>query len=571
MAYTPGSEPDDDDLAREMEAVLRESESPPPVRGRVAGGEGGGGGGGGGVSEYDALVGDAAGLGLPGQAPAVGGATSPQAATLRSEAGRPPAGSLGSRSGLSLESKEGGPTMRPGKMPSYNSAGSMKRVDMAAVTLAATRGKEEEEEEEEADEPEVGELPKNMSGLSGSAAKLMTSAKENAKTLHQRTYRLLILGKAADGVELLMRHLLIGLVFAGTMSVMTETVVWKSDMALETTKYYVVRVMEVIVISCGLLEYAGRLIVCSARKEFDHDHPVRSRLRFLWTLGSVMETITLFVPIVGLFTLDLETEYFAANPATVAGELMRVVRGLRLVKFGRYSQNLQALWKVAIAKGDELTSTALICLSITMLLSLIVYVSEHKANPVEFPSMVVAFWWGVITLTTVGYGDIAPITNTGRVFGAIGAVLGIGLFTLPAGIIASGFLDMRAAERRRTESILATARRVRRKCEMYYAFDMWAEEVRRIVGVEKAAMNLRRGVSRDSDEREIIERGPIKLPPGVAPAAIHLLRETEGDLSVAVHALVTALQNKGNSLKPRADADGSVGTARASRQASGVR
>lgn len=71
--------------------------------------------------------------------------------------------------------------------------------------------------------------------------------------------------------------------------------------------------------------------------------------------------------------------------------------------------------------------------------SSIVYLFEREAQPVDFASIPHAMWWGLATLTTVGYGDVTPITMGGRLFGAVIMVLGIGMFALPAGILTSGF------------------------------------------------------------------------------------------------------------------------------------
>jgi voltage-gated potassium channel len=67
------------------------------------------------------------------------------------------------------------------------------------------------------------------------------------------------------------------------------------------------------------------------------------------------------------------------------------------------------------------------------------FFAEREAQPEVFPSIPVAMWWGVVTLTTVGYGDVYPVTAIGKLFGAALAFIGIGLFALPAGIIAAGF------------------------------------------------------------------------------------------------------------------------------------
>lgn len=70
-----------------------------------------------------------------------------------------------------------------------------------------------------------------------------------------------------------------------------------------------------------------------------------------------------------------------------------------------------------------------------------IYYVEHEAQPEVFSSIPAAFWWGVVTMTTVGYGDVTPVTQAGQLLGAIVAFLGIGLFALPASILASGFIE----------------------------------------------------------------------------------------------------------------------------------
>ncbi len=73
--------------------------------------------------------------------------------------------------------------------------------------------------------------------------------------------------------------------------------------------------------------------------------------------------------------------------------------------------------------------------------SSLVYMAEHRAQPDAFASIPDAMWWGVATLTTVGYGDIYPVTILGRILGGLIAIMGIGLFALPAGILGAGFIE----------------------------------------------------------------------------------------------------------------------------------
>jgi voltage-gated potassium channel len=91
---------------------------------------------------------------------------------------------------------------------------------------------------------------------------------------------------------------------------------------------------------------------------------------------------------------------------------------------------------------------------ISMLLlfsSSFMYVLENEAQADKFPSIPAAMWWGIATLTTVGYGDVFPVTPPGKLLGAFIAILGIGIFALPAGILASGFAEELSKRHRKKE------------------------------------------------------------------------------------------------------------------------
>ena len=85
--------------------------------------------------------------------------------------------------------------------------------------------------------------------------------------------------------------------------------------------------------------------------------------------------------------------------------------------------------------------------------SSVMYFAENEAQPEKFTSIPASMWWGVATLTTVGYGDVFPVTSLGQLFGAVIAILGVGFFALPTGILASGFAE-EIQKRRRRESVI---------------------------------------------------------------------------------------------------------------------
>ena len=87
--------------------------------------------------------------------------------------------------------------------------------------------------------------------------------------------------------------------------------------------------------------------------------------------------------------------------------------------------------------------------ALLVLASSLMFYLEHSAQPEKFSSIPATMWWSIITVTTVGYGDVAPVTPWGRLLAGVIALLGIGIFALPAGILGSGFMEQVAQRRSR--------------------------------------------------------------------------------------------------------------------------
>ena len=120
---------------------------------------------------------------------------------------------------------------------------------------------------------------------------------------------------------------------------------------------------------------------------------------------------------------------------------VRLMRLFRVAKLGRYSESLYTLKKVVKDAREEMIVTGCLLFVILMVTSGLMYYVENKAQPEAFSSIPAAMWWAAAALTTVGYGDIYPVTAAGKVLGGLAAVLGVGLFGLPAGILAAGFIE----------------------------------------------------------------------------------------------------------------------------------
>lgn len=153
----------------------------------------------------------------------------------------------------------------------------------------------------------------------------------------------------------------------------------------------------------------------------------RGRLRWV---GSGMAVVDLLAVLPSFLGADLRTL-----------RAVRLVRLARVGKLARYSASLQSFGRVFAAKREMLGASLFLVLLLHLFASSALYVAEHEAQPERFGSIPDAMWWGMTTLTTVGYGDVVPVTAPGKLLASIAAVLGVGLFALPAGILAAGFVE----------------------------------------------------------------------------------------------------------------------------------
>ena len=135
----------------------------------------------------------------------------------------------------------------------------------------------------------------------------------------------------------------------------------------------------------------------------------------------------------------------------VAFRMFRVVRIFRLFRINAYYDSLNVITQVIASKRQQLLSSVFILLVLMLASSLCMYSLEHEAQPEVFTNAFSGIWWSVSTLLTVGYGDIYPITNLGKLFGIVISFLGVGMVAIPTGIISAGFVDQYSRIKRVSE------------------------------------------------------------------------------------------------------------------------
>ena len=176
-------------------------------------------------------------------------------------------------------------------------------------------------------------------------------------------------------------------------------------------------------------EYLLRVWCCVRSPEYAS--PVRGRLRYAISPFALLDLIALtpfYLPMV----IPIEFRML---------RLLRLLRLFRVIRLGRYSNAFETFLTVIRSKKEELVIAIVMALIILVLASSAMYTVEKDAQPEEFGSIPDAMWWAVITLATVGYGDVYPITPMGKFLASAVALSAIGLIALPTGILASGFAE----------------------------------------------------------------------------------------------------------------------------------
>jgi voltage-gated potassium channel len=175
-------------------------------------------------------------------------------------------------------------------------------------------------------------------------------------------------------------------------------------------------------------EYAAR--VWTAVENPRYGPGWRGRLRYMLSLTALID---LFAIVISFAT--------PAGLSPFALRTFRILRILRLAKLGRLSSAMSYLIEAIQARSYELLFSLIIGLSVLVLSATALYLVEGPIQPAKFGSIPRAMWWATATLTTIGYGDVYPVTPLGKLLAAITAIAGIGLIALPTGILAAAFSE----------------------------------------------------------------------------------------------------------------------------------
>jgi len=203
-------------------------------------------------------------------------------------------------------------------------------------------------------------------------------------------------------------------------------------------------ILDILAVSVFTLEYIIRIYIVPEDPEYASMRA--GRLRFVISYSAMIDLIAIapffLAPFVG-HLVDLR--------------FMRIFRLVRILKLTRYTSSLGTLRKVFVREAPILGAAGFLMLLLVMLAASLGYLFEHAAQPDKFENIPQSIYWAVVTLASVGYGDITPVTPMGRLMTIVMAIVGLGIFALPAGVLSAAFSDQLHLDRERLNRMVDDA------------------------------------------------------------------------------------------------------------------
>ena len=239
-------------------------------------------------------------------------------------------------------------------------------------------------------------------------------------------------------------------IFVSVFSAIVETLPFFEE------DFYIFFYIEVITVGIFIVEYVLRIWTIVLKNKYAG---FGGRVNFVFTPLMVFDFLVI-LPV--FFQIFVPTHLI--NPGVF--KFFRLIRILRLMRIGRYSIALHRILNLIKRHKVDLVAIFFLILTVVTVLSSIMFFLEHEAQSDKFSSIPASIWWGVITLSTIGYGDITPVTDMGRIIGAMTALFGVGIFALPTAILgASFYAEIRSKEQRQITELEKKVEELEQKLE----------------------------------------------------------------------------------------------------------
>ena len=253
--------------------------------------------------------------------------------------------------------------------------------------------------------------------------------------IKQRIFEIIQIASPNDKVSKIFDISLIALILLNVSLVIADT------FSLPLIVQKISGILEKISVIIFSIEYLLR--IWTADLLFPKKNYLIAKIKYIFSFIAIIDLLAIlpfYLPM--FFLIDLRVL-----------RMLRIIRLFRVFKINRYTNALSSIAKVFRNKQHELLSSIFVVLLLMIVASVLMYSIENSAQPDVFKNAFDALWWALATLTTVGYGDIYPITVLGKILSAIIAILGIGLVAVPTGIISAGFMEEIQEEKNKMDDI----------------------------------------------------------------------------------------------------------------------
>ncbi len=196
---------------------------------------------------------------------------------------------------------------------------------------------------------------------------------------------------------------------------------------------YIFTIVRNIVMPIFIVEYILRLYASGYLDEYKG---LKGKLRYAITPYAIIDLLSILPYL--LINMGFNSSFIRS---------LRLLRVFRLLRVRKYAIFIQLMKKIMNNIKEELIVLLFFAFVMLIILSFVVYDLEHEAQPEIFTNIFQTMWWSVATLTTVGYGDMFPITTVGKIITAIISIMGIGFIAIPGGMFASEFISEIKRER----------------------------------------------------------------------------------------------------------------------------
>ncbi len=259
------------------------------------------------------------------------------------------------------------------------------------------------------------------------------------RALRRRVFEILETGRPDDRASVRCDVFLVTLILLNVLATILESV---REIGGPLRRFF--SDFELLSVAIFSVEYLLRSWSCVESGDPRYRHSLRGRVRHAFSFSAVVDLVAVL-------------PFYLSTVVPIDLRFLRVLRLLRIFKLSHYFSALDILLE-AVRTERRAFGAAFFLLTLgTLFAASGIYLFEHETQPVAFGSIPAAMWWAVATLTTVGYGDVTPVTVGGKIFGASITILGIGMVALPTGILASGFNEELRRRRSRYDAAVRDA------------------------------------------------------------------------------------------------------------------